>query len=85
MSDKKICELQIATTLPSPDQIVLPVFMDHTDNVVKSIPVETIISLIRDRVAQGGHVEIVQKPNGIVFMASDLPYEAYKLEDPPAD
>jgi len=70
---RKINDLPVATELPSADELLVPVFMDHTNAVLRSITVSALAGMVRDLVLEGSDVEMIETENGIKFIAKKTP------------
>ena len=65
---ERICELPEATELPSAEELLVPIFMDHTNRAVKSIRISDFAEAIRMIVVGGGSVKMVTTEYGFKFV-----------------
>ena len=69
MGENPIKELSRPDELPSPPEIVLPIYDTQTEQVTSRISVEELASIIIDSVLSGNLVEMKETEGGIAFEA----------------
>lgn len=67
----KIFDLPASTELPNDGELIVPVFLDNTDRVLKSISIDMIVDRIRKVVLEGNDIEVVAVEGGIKFKKSN--------------
>ena len=70
----RIYDLPQSVKLPSNDEFICPVYMDHTDNVLRKIKICDIANMIVDALKDSSEVEMIQTSQGVKFRRpSSLP------------
>ena len=64
---RKINDLETASEIPSDDELIVPIFLDNTDHVIKKISVSDLAEKILDRVMKGETIHMEYTKNGIKF------------------
>ena len=60
----RVTHLPVATEIPAPDELVVPIFQDHTDNALRMISVAELAQLIRSEVLAGRNIEMIETDRG---------------------
>jgi len=63
----KIDALPHAVEVPANDELVVPVFLDHSDLALRKISVSVLGERIRDAVLEGGGILMIETDQGIRF------------------
>ena len=61
---RRIADLEVATNIPEAHELLMPLFLDNTDHVTKSIRLSDLVDRIKEMVAEGSDIEITPTENG---------------------
>ena len=65
---RKLADLELATTLPAEDELIVPVFLDKSSQVLKKIRISNLAAIIQKQVLQHDEITMIVLPTGLKFI-----------------